>query len=90
MGSCEEVEYALSLGLDIIITDHHEPQETIPLATAVINPKQNNCNYPFKELAGVGVAFKLAQALLGSNSELQKEFLELAALGTVVDIILFR
>ncbi|MGI5859729.1 MAG: single-stranded-DNA-specific exonuclease RecJ, partial [Tepidanaerobacteraceae bacterium] len=87
IGSYEEVEYASAIGLDVIITDHHEPQQKIPQAVAVINPKQKNCNYPFKELAGVGVALKLAHALMDTDSKLEKELLELAAIGTVADIV---
>jgi len=87
IASYEEVEYASSLGLDIIITDHHEPQQKIPQAVAVINPKQKDCKYPFKELAGVGVALKLAHTLMDTDLKLQQEFLELAAIGTVADIV---
>lgn len=89
ISSCAEVEYASSLGLDVIVTDHHEPQQQIPQALAVINPKQRECNYPFKELAGVGVALKLAHALMDTDihSKLHREFLELAAIGTVADVV---
>ena len=61
--SYPEVEFAKSLGIDVIITDHHECQSEIPDAIAVINPKQEDCNYPFDALCGCGVAFKLIQAL---------------------------
>lgn len=90
ISSYEEVKYAASLGIDTIITDHHEPQEQIPEAVAVINAKQRECSYPFKELAGVGVALKLAQALIGKDCypELQQEFLELTAVGTLADMVL--
>jgi single-stranded-DNA-specific exonuclease len=62
--SISEVAYGNSLGLDIIITDHHTVGEEIPPALAAINPKQEDCKYPFEELAGVGLAYKLAQGLL--------------------------
>ncbi|MFC7440892.1 single-stranded-DNA-specific exonuclease RecJ [Laceyella putida] len=79
-----EAEAAKELGLDLIITDHHEPPEQLPDAYAVINPKKPGCPYPFKMLAGVGVAFKLATALLGRIPE---EWLELVALGTIADLV---
>ncbi|MCK4891940.1 MAG: DHH family phosphoesterase, partial [Candidatus Pacebacteria bacterium] len=64
ISSFENVEIVKKLGMDIIITDHHHILEQIPKALAIINPRQRNCDYPFKELAGVGVAFKVAQALI--------------------------
>lgn len=78
--------------MDIIITDHHTVPEILPPAYAIVNPKQEDCKYPFKELSGVGVAFKLCQAMeLGSQAENQlpqwQELTELAALGTVADIV---
>lgn len=79
-----EAEVAKELGLDLIITDHHEPPEQLPNAFAVINPKKPVCPYPFKMLAGVGVAFKLATALL---ERIPVEWLELAALGTIADLV---
>lgn len=79
----EEAAYAKELGLDLIITDHHEPPDQLPDAI-VINPKKNTCRYPFKHLAGVGVAFKLATALLGKPPV---EFLDLVALGTIADLV---
>jgi len=93
--SADEVAYGKHLGLDIIVTDHHSIGPELPPAQAVINPKQPGCGYPFKGLAGVGVAFKLAQALLetlplaaGNRISLHKEhLLDLVALGTVADIV---
>ncbi|HZG56427.1 single-stranded-DNA-specific exonuclease RecJ, partial [Paenibacillus sp.] len=82
--AAEQAEAAKALGLDLIITDHHEPPETLPDACAVINPKRPDCKYPFKGLAGVGVAFKLAQALLGRVPE---ELAAYAALGTIADLM---
>lgn len=85
----EEVKYASSLGIDVVITDHHEPGESLPEAVAIINPKLPNCDYE-SELSGVGVAFKFAQALYRSlkqdESELE-EHLDLVALGTAADIV---
>lgn len=84
----EETEYARELGMDIIITDHHECKESIPGAYAAIDPKRKDCSYPFKNLAGVGVAFKLIQAL-DENSDigaLTEKYADLVCLGTVADI----
>lgn len=89
--SVTEVAYGNQLGLDIIITDHHSIGPEIPPALAVINPKQDDCPYPFIELAGVGLAYKLTQALLQANlpnpEQVQAEdFLDLVALGTIADL----
>jgi single-stranded-DNA-specific exonuclease len=88
-----EVEQA-SRGMDLVITDHHSPGDDLPPAVAVVNPKQVGCPYPFKKLAGVGLAFKLAQALLlrqkqvGPAVELtDSTLLDLVALGTVADLV---
>jgi single-stranded-DNA-specific exonuclease len=83
------VEYAKSLGLDVIITDHHLPEEGLPKARAVLNPKRPDCNYPEKNLAGVGVAFKLAQALLMKTEQARfiESFVKIAAIGTIADIV---
>lgn len=83
-----EVKKARRMGLDIIITDHHTPLPEIPPAIAVVNPRLPDSMYPFTELAGVGVAYKLLQALfLSIGKEIQmKKMLELVALGTIADI----
>lgn len=89
-----EAEHARNIGLDLIITDHHDLEHTLPNALAVINPKRPDCGYEFKQLAGVGVAFRLAQALLAS-SELAAEMpdfaaqdlLDLVAIGTIADVM---
>ena len=87
----EEVERARELGIDVIITDHHHVPEELPKALAVINPRTGNSGYPFLELAGVGVAFKVAQAifekLLPQKKEQVKWFLDLVAIGTVADCV---
>jgi len=86
----DEVSIARNLGIDVIICDHHEPSEEIPEAVAILNPKQKNCPYPCKELAGVGVAFKFLQALyghLGYDLTDLEPFLDLVAIGTAADIV---
>jgi single-stranded-DNA-specific exonuclease len=84
-----EVEQAQKRGLDVIITDHHEAPELIPPAVAAINPKLPGSSYPFSELAGVGVALKLLQALFGATHREGdwEDFLDLVALGTVTDLV---
>lgn len=84
----EETEYAKKLGMDIVITDHHECKDEIPNAYAAIDPKRKDCTYPFKNLAGVGVAFKLIQALDRSADlkSLMDMYADLICLGTVADI----
>jgi single-stranded-DNA-specific exonuclease len=92
--SVEEVIHGNQLGLDMIITDHHFIGEETPPALAAINPKQPGCRYPFKKLAGVGLAFKLAQALVqdvpaGDARQplpATEDLLDLVALGTVADL----
>lgn len=83
-----EVEQAQKQGLDIIITDHHATLDSIPAALAVINPKRPDSAYPFSGLAGVGVAFKLLEALFQATGKERRldEFLDLVALGTVADL----
>jgi len=80
----EETKLANDLGIDLIITDHHTPSRTLPPALAIINPKVAGCPYPFKELSGVGVAYKLAAALLG---EQVRDLLDFVAVGTVADLV---
>ena len=80
----EEIDLANELGCDVIVTDHHKIQDTIPNAYAIIHPEHPEGNYPFKKLAGVGVAFKLAHALL----EIFPDFLlDLVAIGTIADMV---
>jgi len=88
--SLQEAEHARQIGLDLIISDHHHPLDEIPPANFVICPKQNGDEYPEKNLAGVGVAYKIAQALLRQRrKELPREGfgLDLVALGTVADVV---
>jgi len=86
--ACDETEYARELGIDLIITDHHECKEQTPNAVATIDPKQKDCSYPFKNLAGVGVVFKLIQALEDTTElpVLIEKYSDLLCLGTVADI----
>jgi len=88
--ACKEAELAATLGIDLIITDHHEPKEKLPQAVAIINPKMQDCPYPDKSLAGVAIALKLCQALAkttGRDNSLWDDLLDLAALGTAADIV---
>ena len=83
-----EISYALSLGIDTVITDHHTPRETLPSAVAVVNPKRSDCPSLFKDLAGVGVVFKLICALEGdSGEELLEHYSDLVMLGTLADVV---
>ena len=85
----EEVDYANSIGLDVVITDHHECREVLPRAAAVVDPHRPDCTYPFKHLAGCGVALKLVLALGGPDREgsLFARYCTLAAIGTVADVM---
>ena len=87
--SCEEVDYAKELGIDVVITDHHECGEELPDALSIINPHQPGCGYPFKDLAGVGVTFKLAGALLNraGSPGFAEGLLDIAAIGTIADVV---
>ena len=84
----EEAQFAQEIGLDLVITDHHECKEILPDAIAVVDPRRSNCPYPFKHLAGVGVALKLVLALgRGNEEELLSRYCTLAAIGTVADVM---
>jgi len=85
----EEVEEALRMGLDVIITDHHEVAGPVPRALAVVNPKLPDSKYPFRDLAGVGVAYKLVEALFRATDRTgqQEDLLDLVAVGTVADLV---
>ncbi|MFT9599010.1 single-stranded-DNA-specific exonuclease RecJ, partial [Mesobacillus sp.] len=84
ISALHEATVAKDLGVDLIITDHHEPGPVLPDAFAIIHPKLDDSLYPFKDLAGVGVAFKVAHALLGRVPE---HLLEFAAIGTIADLV---
>ena len=85
----EEVDFAASIGMDVVITDHHECKEELPRAVAVVDPHRSDCPYPFKYLAGVGVALKLVLALGGPDREnaLFARYCTLAAIGTIADVM---
>jgi single-stranded-DNA-specific exonuclease len=84
ISAVHEATIARELGMDLIITDHHEPGPVLPEALAIIHPKLPDSIYPFRELAGVGVAFKLAHALYG---EVPEHLLEIAVIGTIADLV---
>lgn len=84
-----EVAQARTMGIEVIVTDHHTPLPELPAAAAIINPKRSGSNYPFKELAGAGVAYKLSMALfhgIGKENGELPSLIDLAALGTIADI----
>ena len=86
----EEIEYAYELGMEVIVTDHHEPLDTLPNAVAVIDCKRKDNTYPFNSLAGVGVAFKLCQAIskrLNLDEKEYLKYLDIVCVGTISDIV---
>ena len=85
----EAVAQARQAGIDTVITDHHEPPAVLPEAVAVVNPHRSGCAYPFKPLAGVGVTFKLVEALMRGRGGLERaaEFLDVVAIGTIADVV---
>ncbi|MGN1326509.1 MAG: DHH family phosphoesterase, partial [Clostridia bacterium] len=86
----KEVELAKTLGIDTVVTDHHEPTEELPKAIAVVDAKRKDSKYPFNGLAGVGVAFKLIQAIsirLGLPEEEYLKYLDIVCVGTISDIV---
>lgn len=89
ISSSGEVEYASKCGIDVIITDHHEenPEKKPKAAYSVLDPHQEDCKYPFKYLAGVGVAYKLARSLMKDNEKQADKHLDLVALGTIADVM---
>ena len=90
ISAVEEIKYANELGIETIITDHHEPGDEIPKAFAVIDAKRKDNKYPFRELAGVGVSFKLCQAIaikLGLDEKEYLKYLDIVCVGTISDIV---
>ncbi len=86
----EEARLCAELGMDLVITDHHECKDTLPQAAAVVDPHRPDCGYPHKNLCGVGVAFKLASALCGSQDEVLEHYADMVCLGTVADVMLLH
>ncbi|HEY7598549.1 MAG TPA: single-stranded-DNA-specific exonuclease RecJ, partial [Candidatus Limnocylindrales bacterium] len=89
ISNVREVAHARAAGLDVIVTDHHTPPAELPDALAVVNPKQPGCAYPYKQLVGVGIAYKLVQALVRQGLRLPlrgRDLLDVVALGTVTDM----
>lgn len=90
ISAIEELKFAREIGLDVCVTDHHECGEKLPDAYVIVNPKQQDCKYPFKMLAGVGVAFKVVTALckeLMMEDETYLKYLDIVSLGTIADIV---
>lgn len=90
ISAIEEIKYANSLGMDVIVTDHHETLEELPTATAVVDAKRKDSKYPFNMLAGVGVVFKLIQAIsikMGLKEENYLKYLDIVCVGTISDIV---
>ncbi len=85
-----EAQLCKELGIDLVITDHHECKDTLPEAIAVVNPHRPDGGYPHKTLSGVGVAFKLAAALWGDQQAALKEYADMVCLGTVADVMLLQ
>ena len=86
----DEAELCRELGMDLVITDHHECKHVLPRAVAVVDPHRPDGGYPHKNLSGVGVAFKLAAALCGSQEEVLAEYADMVCLGTVADVMLLQ
>ena len=90
ISAVDELDYANSIGLEVCITDHHECGKVLPKAYSIVNPKQEDCNYPFEMLAGVGVAFKVITALsikLSLEKEAYLKYLDIVTVGTIADIV---
>ena len=86
----EEARLCASLGIDLVITDHHECKDVLPQACAVVDPHRPDDSYPHKNLSGVGVAFKLASALSGSQQQVLEDYADMVCLGTVADVMLLQ
>ncbi len=87
ISAVEEAEYIRQLEMDLIVTDHHLPSDVIPDAVAVVDPHREDCILPFKDYAGVGVAYKLICAIEGEENEVTESFLDLVTIGTIADVM---
>lgn len=87
ISAVEEAEYIRSLGMELVVTDHHLPGEILPDCVAVVDPHRSDCYLPFKDYVGAGVAYKLICALEGEENEVTESYLDLVALGTVADVM---
>ena len=87
MTAIKQIESLNRAGIDVIVTDHHQPKHQLPKAFSILNPLQKGCQYPYKDLAGVGVVFKLVSALYGIDSDYIYEQLDLVCLGTISDVV---
>ena len=85
-----EAQLCRELGIDLVITDHHECKDALPEAVAVVDPHRPHSSYPHRNLSGVGVAFKLAAALCGSQEEVLRDYADMVCLGTVADVMLLQ
>ena len=86
----EEAQLCASLGISLVITDHHECKEVLPMAAAVVDPHRPDCHYPHRNLSGVGVAFKLAAALCGDQEQVLNDYADMVCLGTVADVMMLQ
>ena len=87
IAAIDEIDYASKLGMDVVITDHHKPQDILPKAIAVVNPHRMDDDSPFEHFSGAGLALKLAIALEGDSFSVMENYSDLAALGTVADLV---
>ncbi len=87
ISAIEEIQYAGSLGMDVVVTDHHKPQDILPRAVAVVNPHRTDDTSPYRDYCGAGIALKLAIALEGDAFSVMENYAELAAVGTIADLV---
>lgn len=87
ISAAEEIDYAGTLGIDVVVTDHHQPPDRLPAAVAVVDPHRRDCPSEFKDLAGVGVAFQLVCALEGDPDRMLEDYGDLVSLGTLADVM---